>query len=143
MFTRSTSVADDAADLLALGQILGWFQGRMERYGPRALGHRSILASPLLAGMKEVVNERIKHREPYRPFAGAVPEEEASTFFEIDGPSPYMQFAFSCDSLGARQDSRGRSQRDMSAADGKPEPRRFVSWTIGWPSANEPECPYC
>jgi carbamoyltransferase len=82
VFTRSTSVAEDAADLLVRGQILGWFQGRME-YGPRALGHRSILASPLLAGMKEVVNERIKHREPYRPFAGAVPEEEASTFFEI------------------------------------------------------------
>ena len=92
-FARPPDIAEEAAALLAHGQILGWFQGRME-YGPRALGHRSILASPLIPEMRDVVNARIKHREPYRPFAGAVPEEDARSYFEIDGPSPYMQFVF-------------------------------------------------
>src|SRR5688572_23523451 len=87
-FHRSPDIAGESVDRLAGGQILGWFQGRME-YGPRALGHRSILAAPHSAGMKDTVNARIKHREPYRPFAGAVPEEEARRFFEIDGSSPY------------------------------------------------------
>jgi carbamoyltransferase len=91
VFDRPHDITDKAADLLVQGRILGWFQGRME-FGPRALGHRSILANPLIAGMKDTVNARIKHREPYRPFAGSVPEELASRFFEIDGPSPYMQF---------------------------------------------------
>lgn len=79
------------ADLLAAGCIIGWYEGRDE-YGPRALGHRSILASPLHAEMKDVVNARIKHREPFRPFAGAVPLERAPDFFELNGESPYMQF---------------------------------------------------
>src|SRR5688572_15661899 len=90
-FHRMENVAEATAALLAEGKIIGWFQDRME-YGPRALGHRSILASPLDAGMKDTVNARIKHREPFRPFAGAVPEELASQFFEIEGPSPFMQF---------------------------------------------------
>jgi carbamoyltransferase len=80
-----------AADRLARGQILGWFQGRME-YGPRALGHRSILASPQNHEMKDAVNHRIKHREGYRPFAGSVPLECANQFFALADPSPYMQF---------------------------------------------------
>ncbi len=90
-WSSAVSVAESAAQRLAAGEILGWFQGRME-YGPRALGHRSILASPLRKEMKDAVNERIKHRETYRPFAGAVPEELASQFFELKEPSPYMQF---------------------------------------------------
>jgi carbamoyltransferase len=61
-------------------------------YGPRALGHRSILASPLRREMKDAVNQRIKHREDFRPFAGAVPVERASEFFELDSSSPHMQF---------------------------------------------------
>jgi carbamoyltransferase len=61
-------------------------------YGPRALGHRSILASPVSEKMRHVVNERIKHRESFRPFAGAVPVERMREFFEMDSPSPYMQF---------------------------------------------------
>jgi carbamoyltransferase len=61
-------------------------------YGPRALGHRSILASPLSREIKDVVNDRIKHRERFRPFAGAVPLENVSDYFELDCPSPYMQF---------------------------------------------------
>ena len=61
-------------------------------YGPGALGHRSILASPLSKEMRDVVNDRIKHRERFRPFAGAVPLEHAREFFELESHSPYMQF---------------------------------------------------
>ncbi len=64
-------------------------------YGPRALGHRSILASPLLKEMRNIVNDRIKHRERFRPFAGAVPSEHAREFFELKSHSPYMQFVVS------------------------------------------------
>lgn len=88
---RPQNLVAGAAQRLASGKILGWFQGRME-YGPRALGHRSILASPLNQEMKDVVNQRIKHREQFRPFAGAVPLEHAHEFFELAIPSPYMQF---------------------------------------------------
>ncbi|ABF39628.1 Carbamoyltransferase [Candidatus Koribacter versatilis Ellin345] len=90
-YNRPAELANEVAQRLAQGQVLGWFQGRME-YGPRALGHRSILASPLSAEMKDVVNERIKHRERFRPFAGAVPRECVNQYFELDGASPYMQF---------------------------------------------------
>jgi carbamoyltransferase len=90
-FTSPDNIASEAARRLAFGEILGWFQGRME-YGPRALGHRSILASPRSEEMKDVVNDRIKHRERFRPFAGAVPLENVNDYFELDCPSPYMQF---------------------------------------------------
>lgn len=70
------------ADLIAEGQIIGWFSGRAE-WGPRALGHRSILANPGLADMQRKVNEVIKFREPFRPFAPAVPVERAADFFEV------------------------------------------------------------
>ena len=76
---------------MANGQVIAWVQGRME-YGPRALGHRSILASPLQPKMRDIVNARVKHREEFRPFAGAVPLDCAAEFFELTAPSPYMQF---------------------------------------------------
>jgi carbamoyltransferase len=78
-----------AASLLAEGKVIGWFQGRME-YGPRALGNRSILADPRRPEMKDVINGKIKFREAFRPFAPAVCEEDASRFFRIDRPSPFM-----------------------------------------------------
>jgi carbamoyltransferase len=90
-YNRTSDVAGVAAQRLASGEILGWFQGRME-YGPRALGHRSILASPSSKEMRDVVNDRIKHREGFRPFAGAVPLEHAPEFFDLESHSPYMQF---------------------------------------------------
>lgn len=77
------------ADLIAGGQVVGWFQGRME-FGPRALGSRSILADPGIEGMKDVVNEKIKHRERFRPFAPSVIAEEAGRYFDLDCESPYM-----------------------------------------------------
>jgi carbamoyltransferase len=78
-----------AAAALADGQVLGWFEGRME-YGPRALGHRSVLADPRRAEMKDVLNRRIKHREPFRPFAPAILAERAAEWFEDAQPSPAM-----------------------------------------------------
>jgi carbamoyltransferase len=81
--------ATRAADLVAAGRIVGWFQGRME-VGPRALGNRSILADPRRATMKDVLNSRIKHREPFRPFAPSVLEERAGEWFEGAAPSPFM-----------------------------------------------------
>ncbi|MAE72040.1 MAG: hypothetical protein CME06_16430 [Gemmatimonadetes bacterium] len=81
--------AEHAARDIADGRIVGWFQGRME-VGPRALGHRSILADPRDASMKNHINARVKHREGFRPFAPAVIEERASDYFEVVGPSPFM-----------------------------------------------------
>ncbi|HSR67139.1 MAG TPA: carbamoyltransferase [Acidobacteriota bacterium] len=78
-----------AARCLAGGDVLGWFQGRME-YGPRALGSRSILADPRGSDKQEQVNLCIKFRESFRPFAPAVLEERAADYFELDRPSPYM-----------------------------------------------------
>lgn len=89
-FSRPADLLDRAARALAANQVVGWFEGRME-IGPRALGHRSILANPGDAGMKDHLNRRVKHREPFRPFAPMVPEEEAARFFEMPAAkSPYM-----------------------------------------------------
>ena len=74
--------AEHAAAALDDGQVIAWFEGRFE-WGPRALGHRSILADPRRAEMKDVVNRRIKFREPFRPFAPAVTAEAAAEFFDI------------------------------------------------------------
>ena len=77
------------AQLIADGNIVGWHQGKME-WGPRALGCRSILADPRKAEMKDILNEKIKHRESFRPFAPSILEEYVSEYFEIDRSSPYM-----------------------------------------------------
>lgn len=82
------------AEAIADGKVIGWFQGKME-FGPRALGNRSILADPRRRDMKDILNQRIKHRETFRPFAPAVPEARASEFFEMDCPtSPFMLKVF-------------------------------------------------
>jgi carbamoyltransferase len=82
-----------AAKKLQDGKILGWFQGRME-FGPRALGNRSIIASPLVQNMKEVLNARVKFREGFRPFAAIVLEEDSGKYFDCDYPNPYMLFVY-------------------------------------------------
>jgi carbamoyltransferase len=79
------ALVDRAAAALLEGEVVGWAQGRFE-WGPRALGNRSILADPRRASMKEVVNERIKFREPFRPFAPAVLEERAAELFDLAEP---------------------------------------------------------
>ena len=99
---RPDDVVARTAELLAAGEILGWMQGRME-YGPRALGHRSILADPRREEMKAEVNRRVKFREAFRPFAPSVTLEDARDWFEEARPSPYMLLAF-----GVRPEKRGR-----------------------------------
>ena len=81
-------VARDLAD----DRIVGWFQGRFEM-GPRALGNRSILASPLRREMRDLINARIKYREPFRPFAPAVLAEYAADYFDVSQPDPFMTLA--------------------------------------------------
>jgi carbamoyltransferase len=76
-------------DDLVAGKVVGWYQGRSE-WGPRALGNRSILANPTLANMKDLINAKIKRREPFRPFAPSVLRELVGTYFEQDVESPFM-----------------------------------------------------
>ena len=80
---------EKTAKIISDGKIIGWYQGKME-WGPRALGNRSILADPRKPEMKDILNEKIKHRESFRPFAPSVLEEFTSDYFDIDIPSPYM-----------------------------------------------------
>ena len=84
---------DRTARELADGKVVGWFQGRME-FGPRALGGRSILADPRRKDMKDILNARIKLREPFRPFCPSVLAECAGEYFETDYPSPFMVQAY-------------------------------------------------
>jgi carbamoyltransferase len=80
---------DAVSTEMVQGNVVGWFQGRME-WGPRALGNRSIVTHPGLPNMKDVLNARIKHREWFRPFAPAILAEAQHEYFEHDHPSPYM-----------------------------------------------------
>lgn len=84
------AVHEAAAALLAEGKIIGWFQGRAE-FGPRALGNRSILADPRAADMKDKINERVKFREAYRPFAPCILHEFGPDYFEDYQESRYME----------------------------------------------------
>lgn len=86
---ESDDLLKTTAKLISDGNVVGWYQGRME-WGPRALGNRSILADPRNPQMKDILNEKIKHRESFRPFAPSVMEEYASEYFDIQIPSPYM-----------------------------------------------------
>jgi len=88
-YVRSADIAADTARHIAAGQIVGWFQGRME-FGPRALGGRSILADPTRANMKDKINAEVKHREAFRPFAPSVAEEDRDRFFDLPVNAPFM-----------------------------------------------------
>ncbi len=89
-FDRQGAV-DRAAELLAAGQVIGWFDGAME-FGPRALGARSILADARDPGMQARINLKVKFREGFRPFAPSVLVENAREYFDMEGESPYMLF---------------------------------------------------
>jgi carbamoyltransferase len=82
---------NDCAQLLKKGYVIGWFQGRSE-FGPRALGHRSILANPQTTGMKDTLNKKIKFRESYRPFAPAILQEDFDKYYESKIDFSYMTF---------------------------------------------------
>ncbi len=87
--SRPDDLTGTVASLLADGKIVGWVRGRLE-FGPRALGQRSILASPCLPHMKDHLNKQVKFRENFRPFGAMVPREDCNTYFDIDHPSPFM-----------------------------------------------------
>jgi carbamoyltransferase len=91
-YRRASDLSTEVAELLMQNKVIGWFQGRME-YGPRALGARSILASPLDADMQQRLNT-IKDREDFRPVAPVVLEEEAANWFVNGGVSPFMVFVY-------------------------------------------------
>ena len=80
-------------EAITQGKIVGWFQGRME-FGPRALGNRSILADPRRKDMKEILNSRIKYREPFRPFCPSILAERVGEYFETNYASPFMVMAY-------------------------------------------------
>jgi carbamoyltransferase len=88
-YNNFNKLCTDVARLISEGNVVGWFQGRME-YGPRALGNRSILGDPRQPDMQKRLNLKIKYREGFRPFAPSVLEECNSEFFELERPSPYM-----------------------------------------------------
>lgn len=92
-YERPADIAEAVAETIENGRIVGWFQGRME-YGPRALGHRSILADPRDPGMRDHLNLRVKHREEFRPFAPAILAERVGEYFQHASPSPYMLLSF-------------------------------------------------
>jgi carbamoyltransferase len=86
-------VTKRAAQNIAAGLVVGWFQGRME-FGPRALGNRSIVVDPRRAEMKEILNDRIKKREPFRPFAPSILEDRTADYFEQSHPAPTMLMVY-------------------------------------------------
>jgi len=92
----------EVARLVADGNVVGWFQGSME-WGPRALGNRSILADPRRPDMKDTLNARIKHREPFRPFAPSVLQESVGEYFDQTYPDPFMIKTY-----GIHEHQRGR-----------------------------------
>ncbi len=95
---RSKSPARDAAEMIADGKIVAWFQGRME-FGPRALGNRSLLADPRRPDMRNILNQKVKHREDFRPFAPSVMAERAGEWFEVGGAQSTSHgfMLFACD----------------------------------------------
>lgn len=88
-FKNHQDLIKQVAEKIAQDKIIGWFQGGME-WGPRALGHRSILANPCNPSMKDILNEKVKHREWFRPYGVSIIREELNNFFDMDIDSPFM-----------------------------------------------------
>ena len=92
-FGDAAKLCQTTAQAISEGKVIGWFQGRME-WGPRALGNRSILGDPRRANMKDILNDKIKRRESFRPFAPSVLREEVSAWFEQEADVPFMMQVF-------------------------------------------------
>ena len=100
-------LVDRVVDALVDGQVIGWYRDRFE-WGPRALGHRSILADPRRNEMKDIVNAKIKFREPFRPFAPVVLEERTSEFFDLDQPEKHYTARFMLTVANIPEDKRDK-----------------------------------
>ncbi len=92
-YEKCDSITDVAAELLAKGEVISWFQGRME-FGPRALGNRSIIGNPATRGVADLINAQIKYRERWRPFCPSMLDTVAPDILQTNHPSPYMTFTF-------------------------------------------------
>jgi carbamoyltransferase len=102
---QSKSPARDAAKMIADGKIVAWFQGRME-FGPRALGNRSLLADPRRLDMRNILNQKVKHREDFRPFAPSVMAEHADEWFEVGSHLASHEFMLFAPRVKAGQHER-------------------------------------
>ena len=125
---RYETLADDAlidaaAEALATGKAVGWFQGRME-FGPRALGNRSILGDARSPTMQKTLNLKVKHRESFRPFAPSVPREDVADWFALDRDSPYM--LLTADVIAERRKPPAEAQEGLSAIDRLNVPRSDI-----------------
>ncbi len=90
---NDSELVSETVDHITNGKVIGWFHGRFE-WGPRALGHRSIIADPRIAEMKDIVNRKIKFREPFRPFAPSIISEATQEFFEFENPDRHIPARF-------------------------------------------------
>ena len=88
-YTSTDTLCDAVAEMIDMGMVVGWYQGRAE-FGPRALGNRTIIADPRNTSMQQKLNLKIKYREGFRPFAPSVMIEDVLTYFDLDRESPYM-----------------------------------------------------
>jgi carbamoyltransferase len=104
-FENEETLLDRTVDQLQDGKVIGWSQGRFE-WGPRALGNRSIIADPRRADMKDIVNTKIKFREPYRPFAPSVLVEKTEEFFKLCGAAKQYPARFMLYVVDVREDKR-------------------------------------
>lgn len=102
---REDRLIERVVDRLQEGKVIGWSQGRFE-WGPRALGHRSILADPRRADMKDIVNTKIKFREPFRPFAPSVLAEQAGEFFVLPDAARHYPARFMLYVVDVKDDKR-------------------------------------
>ena len=102
---RSKQPARDAAEMIAAGKIVAWFQGRME-FGPRALGNRSLLADPRRPDMRNILNQKVKHREDFRPFAPSVMAEHADEWFDVGPHMTSHEFMLFAPAVKAAQRDR-------------------------------------
>ncbi|MDV2503982.1 MAG: carbamoyltransferase [bacterium] len=130
------ALIDRVVEAIVDGQVVGWFQGRFE-WGPRALGNRSILADPRRADMKEIVNTKIKFREPYRPFAPSILAERAEEYFDLPGAAEVLPARFMLLVAPVREEKRevipavthvdGSGRPQTVVADHSPRYHRLIS----------------
>ena len=101
-FKKCSSIPEKVSEYLLENKIVAWYKGGSE-FGPRALGHRSILAKPFPGSNKNYINNKIKFREEFRPFAPIALAGEAKKYFDLDKPSPHMLYAIKANSLGMKK----------------------------------------
>ena len=114
--TRPDDMPGEVADLIHAGKVVARFSGSME-FGPRALGSRSFIADPRFSEITEIMNIKIKKREPFRPFAPSVVEERSAEFFDLKQPSPFMTIV--CPVLPAKR----KSLQAVAHIDGSARPQ--------------------